>query len=59
VEESLIESCIEALATEDVSTTLAIIETLKERHVQVRSFFDQMMYALRDLMVAHLDESVF
>lgn len=59
VEESLIEGCIEALARADVKTTVTIISTLQERHIQVRSFFDQMMYRLRDLMVEHLDDDKF
>ena len=32
---------------------------MKERHVQVRSFFEQLMYRLRDLMLAHLDDALF
>lgn len=59
MEDTLIDACINSLVSLDIPTTQSIIETLRERHVQVRSFFDQMMYRLRDLMVAHIDDTSF
>lgn len=55
LEESLINEIINNLYNKDVSRILEIIETLKERHVQVRGLFDQILYTLRDRLFAHLD----
>lgn len=49
VDEALLEKIIESLKLSDVLEIARIIVTLKERHIQVRSFFDQLMYRLRDL----------
>jgi DNA polymerase III subunit gamma/tau len=59
VEESLIEECSDALVWGDISEIQKIIENLRERHVQVRSFFDQMMYHQRDRMVENIDNANF
>ena len=59
VDESLLESVIIGLKEENIREISVIINTLKEKHIPVRSFFDQLMYRLRDLMVEHLDDSDF
>ena len=59
VEESLIESCIESLHGADITKIREILEVVKERHVQVRSFFEQLMYRLRDLMIEHISDPLF
>ena len=59
VEESLLESILEWLKDGNVESIAHIITVLKERHIQVRSFFDQLMYRLRDLMIEHMNENDF
>ncbi len=59
VDEALLEKIIECLKMSDVTEIARIIVTLKERHIQVRSFFDQLMYRLRDLMMEHMDDADF
>lgn len=59
IDEALLENIIEWLKSTDIVRIRTIIETLKERHIQVRSFFDQIMYRLRDLMIEHIEDSDF
>lgn len=59
VEDSMIDACIEALEHEQVSTIQVLLETLKEKHIEARSFFEQLMYRLRDHMITHLDDPRF
>ncbi len=59
VEDSMIDACIDALEYEQVSTIQELLETLKEKHIEARSFFEQLMYRLRDHMITHLDDPRF
>ena len=59
LEESLIQCVIDALLGEDTPAILHILDTLRDRHVQVRGFFDQIMYALRDRLFASLNSPDF
>lgn len=59
IDEALLENIIVGLKEKNISHIAEIIETLKQRHIHVRSFFDQLMYRLRDLMVEHLYDSDF
>lgn len=59
VDDALLEGVIIAMKEKDIDRLRTIIDALKERHIQVRSFFDQLMYRLRDLMVEHLDDADF
>lgn len=59
VEDTLIDTIIEKLLEKDTASILTIIERLREQHVQSRSFFEQLLYRLRDLMIAHLSDSLF
>lgn len=59
IEEDLIDTIIADLIGHDVDSIFTIIEKLRERHVQSRSFFEQLMYRLRDLMVENLSNGLF
>lgn len=59
IEENIIEKIIEVLKEEDSEEIQNILERLSERHIDVRSFFDQMLYALRDKMFENLNNSNF
>ncbi len=59
LEESLIEEIITNIYKKNVGRILEILEVLQERHVQVRGFFDQILYALRDKLFASLDTTDF
>jgi len=59
IEENIIENIIETLKEEDSGKIEKTLEKLSERHIDVRSFFDQMLYALRDKMFEHLNDSLF
>lgn len=55
LEESLITEIIDTIYKGDIARILEIIEILRERHVQVRGFFDQILYVLRDRLFANLN----
>lgn len=59
LEDSLIEEIILALRDKEIQKTLDILEVLKNRHVQVRGFFDQTLYTLRDRMFASISTPLF
>jgi DNA polymerase III gamma/tau subunit len=59
LEESMIHEIIESLANGDSARIREIIIILASRHIQVRALFDQLLYALRDQMVAHIDDGGF
>lgn len=59
LEESLIENIIDALYHEDREKILSFLDALRARHVRVRSFFDQMLYALRDKLFESLEHADF
>jgi DNA polymerase III subunit gamma/tau len=59
LEESMIHEIIESLTKGDSTRIREIIVILASRHIQVRALFDQLLYALRDRMVAHIDDSEF
>lgn len=55
LEESLIDEIITNIYEGNLERILDILEVLRERHVQVRGFFDQILYALRDKLFASLE----
>jgi DNA polymerase III subunit gamma/tau len=57
IEESLIQDLITHMKSGDIASIQKILEVLKTRHIQVRGLFDQIMYALRDLLVAHISDN--
>lgn len=59
IEETLIDTIIEHLLSGNTPEILMIIERLREQHVQSRSFFEQLLYRLRDLMIIHLSSDQF
>lgn len=60
LEDELIDTIISTLERHDAREILTILDKLRDRHIQARSFFDQLMYRLRDLMVEHIaDESFY
>lgn len=59
LEESLIEEILMALRERDIEKTLLILDTLKNRHIQVRGFFDQILYTLRDRLFESINTSLF
>lgn len=59
IEETLINTIIDHLLSGNTPEILTIIERLREQHVQSRSFFEQLLYRLRDLMILHLSSDQF
>jgi DNA polymerase III subunit gamma/tau len=59
VEESMIDACIEWLASHDVAEIQDLIEILREKHIEARAFLEQLMYRVRDFMIEHLSDSDF
>ena len=59
IEESLIEEILLALRERDIEKTLLILDTLKKRHIQVRGFFDQILYTLRDRLFESIHTPLF
>ena len=59
LEESQIDTLIESLRISDIESIVSIIANLRDIHVSVRGFFEQIMYRLRDQMVAHLDDGLY
>lgn len=59
VEESLIDACIEAFVSEDVGKIQELIATLKEKHIEARSFLEQVLYRVRDFMVENIQNQQF
>ncbi len=59
LEESLIDEVIDTLLARDTERILHILETLGKRHILVRGFFDQILYALRDRIFASFQSTVF
>ncbi len=59
IEETLIDTIIDHLLSGNTAEILRIIERLREQHVQSRSFFEQLLYRLRDLMIIHLSSDQF
>lgn len=59
LEDAMVVACIDALVAGDVRETQRLIEILREKHIEARNFFEQLMYALRDLMVEHIDTDIF
>lgn len=59
VEESMIDACIEALEQEHVSSIQELLDILREKHIEARSFFEQLMYRLRDHMITNIDNPRF
>ncbi len=59
IEETLIDTIIERLLEKNTEAILTIIERLREQHVQSRSFFEQLLYRLRDLMIEHIGDNHF
>lgn len=59
VEDSMIDACIEALEKWEISTIQQLIDILKEKHIEARAFFEQLMYRLRDHMIEHINDPYF
>ncbi len=59
LEDELIIETLDALRDKNIEKTLLILETLKSRHVQVRGFFDQILYLLRDRMFETITTPLF
>lgn len=59
LEESQIDHIIESLKISDIATIMSTISSLRDIHVSARGFFEQVMYRLRDLMIAHLDDGLY
>lgn len=59
LEDTLISQIIETIYQNDIVGIQKILETLRERHVQVRGLFDQILYTLRDKMFATIDGADF
>lgn len=51
IEDSLINEIIWAIVSSDKVTMIHILDTLRQRHAEVRSLFDQILYSLRDRML--------
>lgn len=51
IEDSLIDEIIETIITSDKESMICILDTLRQRHTEVRSLFDQILYSLRDRML--------
>ena len=51
IEDSLIDEIIETIITSDKESMIRILDTLRQRHTEVRSLFDQILYSLRDRML--------
>ncbi len=59
LEDSLIKEIIDTIHQQDIHGTQEILQILRERHVQVRGLFDQILYALRDRMFANITSADF
>jgi DNA polymerase III gamma/tau subunit len=59
LEDSLIEEVILTLRDKNIEKILDILTTLRNRHIQVRGFFDQILYALRDKLFASIHTPLF
>jgi DNA polymerase III subunit gamma/tau len=51
IEDSLIDGIIDTILEYDKEKMITILDTLRNRHAEVRGLFDQIMYGLRDRMV--------
>jgi DNA polymerase III gamma/tau subunit len=51
IEDSLIDEIIDTIVQHDREKMIAILDTLRTRHAEVRGLFDQIMYGLRDHML--------
>ncbi len=52
IEDSLIEEIISTIVQNDKEKMIAILDILRSRHAEVRGLFDQILYGLRDAMMA-------
>ena len=59
LEDSLIEEVISTLCDKNIDKMLNILDVLKDRHLQVRGFFDQVLYSLRDKMFESINTPIF
>ncbi len=59
LEDEFIDTIIRNLEHHNSTEILAILDQIREQHIQVRSFFEQLMYRLRDLMVEHIGDDFF
>ncbi len=59
LEDSLIEWCIIAMRDADTASISWFIANIRDKHIEARGFFEQLMYRMRDLMVEHLDDGLF
>lgn len=59
VEDSMIDACIGALEKWEISTIQELIDILKEKHIEARAFFEQLMYRFRDHMIEHINDPLF
>jgi DNA polymerase III gamma/tau subunit len=59
IEDSLIEEVIRSIQDKNITRIFEIISILKERHIQVRGFFDQILYSLRDKMISGINSPEF
>ena len=51
IEDTLIDTLIDTMLRGDSEKMVELLDTLRGRHIDVRGFFDQIMYALRDRML--------
>lgn len=51
----MIEFCIDALENEDIKSILKLLDTLREKHLEARGFFEQLMYRIRDRMMEDIE----
>ncbi len=59
VDDTLVDTLIEAFRLEDVSKVLEILETLRSGHIDARGLFEQILYRLRDLLFEYIDDARF
>ncbi len=52
IEDSLIDEIIQVIGASDADAMILILDTLRTRHAEVRGLFDQILYGLRDQMLA-------
>lgn len=52
IEDTLIDTLIDTMIASESENMVELLDTLRGRHIDVRGFFDQIMYALRDRMLA-------
>lgn len=59
VDDERLDSTIEALREGNINTLLKEIETLRSGHIHTRSYIEQLLYRLRDILFEHIGNTTY